>query len=341
MFNSGGTVKFILLVALVLALVAAGLARVQSRAGLPFNSEEAKESDEESRKNIPDLKIPVEGGAFRLSNLHLVKESGSTKLKGEISNETGQRWHQATFELKAFDSQGNQLKGAEALTIFQVEGLEANASMPLDNGYGVWLEGISFDSVAKVEAMLIDGQLPARYKLAMKTPVAQDDLTFEDEAVKIGFDIDTDGMRFVLLKKPGSQSEIDWDKARLVDPYGQLQSLEHDDISLSHGILRRSLYKTVLPETALAGVLIPKDQFYSDDNRAARISGLLPEGADAIDYKGKSMSLVVPVNINGVRKSYNFGFTITDVEIERFHLQDERYQFLLETRPQNESDIDE
>lgn len=335
------TVKLILLSALVLALVAAGLYRVQKPTGLLFNSEAAGESNEEIQRSIPDLKVTAGGGAFTLSNLRLVKAYGSTKLKGEISNDTGERWQRATFELKAFDRKGNQLKGAEALTIFQANELETTESIPIDGGYGVRLEGIPFDSIARVEAVLVDGQPAPKYKFAMKSPVAKDDLTFEDEAVKIGFDIDTDAIRFVLLRKAGSSVEVDWDKAGFIDSSGKQHALEHADASLSHGLLRRSLYKIVLPEAAVAGMLIPKDRYYSDHNSAAHVFHLLPEDADAADYKGKSISLVVPANINGVRKSYNFGFIITDVAVERFHLQDERYQFLFETRPQNEADIDE
>lgn len=340
-FNSaGGLMKLILLSVLVFTLAVTGLSSAQGLSHLPFLRQAVKENNRETEKSIPDLKIPVEGGAFNLRSLRLVKVSGSTKLKGEISNDTGQSWHSALFELKAYDNKGNQLKGAEQMTIFQISDLETSESTPLDDGYGVWLEGIPYDSIAKVKAVLIDGQLLPRYKFTMRKPLMKDDLTFEDEAVKIGFNIDADKISFVLQKKADSSVEVDWDKARLVDPNGEVYAVEHSDVSLSHG-LSGSLYRILLPETVTAGLLAPKDPFNDERTNTTNLLHFLPSDTDAINYKGKSISLIVPVKIDGNLKRYDFDFMIEEVEIERFHLDDERYQFLFETKRPNEADIEE
>jgi hypothetical protein len=160
---AGGFVKLTLLLTLVLTLIMMGLSGAAGRAKPSSQRVETKDGSEALQRKIPDLKVAAAGGSFTLSDLRLVKASGSTKLKGEISNDTARGWKRATFELKAFDDKGNQLKGAEDVIIFQINDLERTASMPIDDGYGVWLEGIPFESISKIEAILIEGGPPAAY----------------------------------------------------------------------------------------------------------------------------------------------------------------------------------
>jgi hypothetical protein len=318
--------KLMLLLMLVLGLIAAGLLTARKQTSPLLQVKDKSAAGAKFERSIPDMQVQADAGLFKLSNLQLLKVGDSTKLKGEISNSTGQRWYRATFEVKAFDGQGNQLKGAEDITIFQVNNFEAAASASIDDGYGVWLEQIPFESISKVELLFIDGQLPATYKLAMRKPVAKDDLIFEDDAVRIAFDINADALMLTLSNKLKTQAVIDWDRASFIDPSGRSLPVDHREAWSSHGV-GAELFKIMLPNTAIIDPLAP----------------LLPEGPEAASYKGKSLGLVVPININGARKSYSFEFQIVDVEIKRFHLPYARYQFLYEETPtwQHDLEIDE
>lgn len=98
-----------------------------------------------------ELRVEASGGSFVLKNLRLERMKGSTILKGSIFNKTKRRYGQVSFLVKAYDREGKLLKGPEAETIFTAQRLKASASVPINHGYGVWLQGVSLDNVARIE----------------------------------------------------------------------------------------------------------------------------------------------------------------------------------------------
>ncbi|MDT4895720.1 MAG: hypothetical protein QOH25_797 [Acidobacteriota bacterium] len=98
-----------------------------------------------------ELTVATSGGAFVLKNLTLLRMTGSTVLKGSVVNKSNHRREQISFEVRAYDRGGRVLKGLESQTIFGAHELKANASTPINQGYGVWLQGISLDDIARIE----------------------------------------------------------------------------------------------------------------------------------------------------------------------------------------------
>lgn len=107
------------------------------------------------------LTIATTGGSFVLNDLRLVRTGASTKLEGKLINRTGQRWDKIVFALKAYDSNGRQLTGVESETIFGFHQVGKGKSVPINSGYGVWLEGIPLSAVARVEVFLLDDDVHA------------------------------------------------------------------------------------------------------------------------------------------------------------------------------------
>lgn len=102
--------------------------------------------------------IRVADGSFVIKNLKLKRAGSSTILEGEVSNKTSRRVNQATFEIRAYDHAGTLLRGIEGKTIFTVQRLKAKASAPLNSGYGVWLQGISLEAIARLEIIEAGGE---------------------------------------------------------------------------------------------------------------------------------------------------------------------------------------
>jgi hypothetical protein len=98
-----------------------------------------------------ELTIETGGGSFVLKNLTLLRMTGSTVLKGNIVNKTNRRREQVSFEVRAYDRDGRVLTGLESQTIFAGHELKANASTPINQGYGVWLQGIALEDIARIE----------------------------------------------------------------------------------------------------------------------------------------------------------------------------------------------
>lgn len=98
-----------------------------------------------------DVVMRGASGAIFLNNLKLRKMGSSTVLEGRIYNRQPHTLNQAMFEIKAYDYGGALLRGVEDRTIFAVRRLKADSSTSLNEGYGVWLQGIALDSIARLE----------------------------------------------------------------------------------------------------------------------------------------------------------------------------------------------
>ncbi|HEX8706729.1 MAG TPA: FxLYD domain-containing protein [Pyrinomonadaceae bacterium] len=149
--------RIALLPAVLLAFVAPGLWRAQEVAQRSSNS-----SSQQAIKTLVNIRsygdLPVGAGeaSFALKNLLLVRAMGSTIVKGNISNETNRRLSRTSFEIRAYDADGQPLKGVEARTIFEIQPLRAGASVAINSGYGVWMEGVSLDAINRIEVVETD-----------------------------------------------------------------------------------------------------------------------------------------------------------------------------------------
>ena len=290
-----------------------------------------------------DIAVRVDGGEFVLKNLSLIRMEGSTKLAGDLLNNTGQRWNKAAFEVRAYDRDGKLLKGLEDLTIFEFNDLEKDASAALDWGYGVWLEGVAIDAIARLEVILIDGELPASYRLAMKGPVASSILTFEDSDVRIDFDINATNIGLIFANKTGKPITVDWERTIYVDAFGKSHRIRPEGASYSHG--RQPLLPAVVyPATETCYNFLPADYVYYSRSTNRWIStSLLPDGAEAEHYRGKSIRVLMPLKIGGLSRAYHFVFKIEGVEIKTVTQDPARRQLLYEAAKaqENFSDIEE
>lgn len=141
--------KIILVFALI-ACVAIGLRHVQGQSDRQLNQGRAFAASASSR-SLEDSIVQSQGGAFVLKNLTLIKMQGSTILKGKVVNKTNRRHEQISFEVRAYDRDGQLLKGLESKTIFMSQELKAGASTPINHGYGVWLQGVPLEKIARIE----------------------------------------------------------------------------------------------------------------------------------------------------------------------------------------------
>lgn len=102
-------------------------------------------------KSFRSVTVQSDRGSFVLVDATLSRMKGSSILKGNLVNRTGKSLDEATFEVKAYDREGNILRGVEGKTIFTANQLEAGESQPINYGYGVWLQGISPDAISRLE----------------------------------------------------------------------------------------------------------------------------------------------------------------------------------------------
>lgn len=142
-------VKIILVIAL-LSCAAIGLRHVQGQNDHKSNQGRAMAAATSNRP-LEDSTVRVQDGSFVLKNLTLNKMRGSTILKGKVVNKTNHKYEQVSFEVRAYDRDGQILKGLESKTIFVSQELKAGASTQINYGHGVWLQGIPAEKIARIE----------------------------------------------------------------------------------------------------------------------------------------------------------------------------------------------
>jgi hypothetical protein len=145
-------IKIVFIFAL-LSWAAVGFRHAQGQRGGGGNQSMPRSRAVASLNSQPYKELIVEtgDGSFVLKNLTLLRMTGSTVLKGNVVNKSNRRREQISFEVRAYDRDGQVLTGLESQTIFTTHELKANASAPINQGYGVWLQGISLEDIARIE----------------------------------------------------------------------------------------------------------------------------------------------------------------------------------------------
>lgn len=152
-------ILFLMALSLMIEPLAPRLARERPGSVLQTN---ARPNVRDSRPH-PTLTVALDEGAFVLKDLRLFPLGGSTKLSGKLVNQTKRRWNSIVFAVRAFDRNGQRLRGVEEETIFGFHQLERGKSAPLNSGYGVWLEGIPMSAVARLEIVMLDDESPTAH----------------------------------------------------------------------------------------------------------------------------------------------------------------------------------
>ena len=144
-----------------------------------------------------------------------------------------------------------------------------------------------------------------KYQFRMTSPANSRRLSFEDEFIKASFDLDRKKISLSLLNHSGKPLKIDWDQASYIDPAGQ-----------SHKCLHAQSTTFVPPGVKIKDLIIPADYPYFQNTERSgpqqRQMEFLPEAGkkQAAAYKGKFLSVLLPVEENGVVKKYLFTFKI-------------------------------
>jgi hypothetical protein len=136
---------------------------------------------------------------------------------------------------------------------------------------------------------------------------------FEDQLVSMAWIFTRDRLAFKLTNKTRYSLKVLWDEASYLDAGGQSHRVMHNGVKY----IDRSLTEppsVVIRGGSLEDVVLPIDYVYS--NGADWIEGpFFPGPLDhAKQLKGKSVQVLLPLEVEGVVNEYIFLFRINDVE---------------------------
>jgi hypothetical protein len=183
-------------------------------------------------------------------------------------------------------------------------------------GYGK--DGAMLDvqgKAARIELRFAGGTFETTYIVSLKKPAAREDLSFEDDVLSIQWIFDKKMLGFVLRNKTDNPIKIDWNQISYIDIAGNAQKVIHKEVRL---ITRNDpLVPTLIPPTAkLEDMILPTANVQYESGRFGgwRQRPMFPDGGAAKEYKGKSFSVFMPLEINGSTKTYTFTIQVDDVK---------------------------
>jgi hypothetical protein len=147
-----------------------------------------------------------------------------------------------------------------------------------------------------------------KYRFTMTSPVKSGYLRFEDEFVKVSFNLDKTKIAVSLRNTTDKPIKINWDGASYIDPTGE-----------SHKCLHLQSTTIVPPGAKIKGLIVPTDCIYFQNTGGNTLKHrereFLPTASkqEAEAYKGKFLSIFLPVEENGLVKNYLFIFRINIV----------------------------
>ncbi|OPL14553.1 MAG: hypothetical protein AVO38_11325 [delta proteobacterium ML8_D] len=264
-----------------------------------------------------DRTVTVEEGSFVFKNTSIEKYW----LKGDVTNDTSKDWNNVVFEIDLYDAAGNKIKGYLGNTFkFDFYHLKKGETKSIGSGYGKLLLGIkgaviSRAVISRYELRFKTGDYPATYSFVITKPKANKTLSYEDRFVKIDFSITKKQFGFILQNRTDNPIIIDWNQVSYVDVLGESHKVMHSGIKYTDRAKPQP--PTVLPPTAkLEDIVFPIDYVYYSSGKYGgwREISLFPEAPKAKIFQGRSFSVFMPLEINGVKKNFLFSFKIENVE---------------------------
>lgn len=142
---------------------------------------------------------------------------------------------------------------------------------------------------------------------------------YEDDYIRILWFVDRVSFHFNLENKTDRTIRVEWDNIAYVDYDGETGRVIHSGVKYNERNSEQA--PSVVPRRArMTDVLLPAANVEFDGYRWQEKSllggdyGWVPTGvttaSSLVDYSGKSMSIVMPLEIDGQTREYTFNFIV-------------------------------
>jgi|GEM_PF-5949119 len=151
-----------------------------------------------------------------------------------------------------------------------------------------------------------------RYVFVMEKPVHSIENTFEDDFIRISFQLSRASIGFILRNKTDNPIVVDWNQVSYVDALNQSHKVMHGNVRYVER--DRALPPSVIPpDASLTDVVLPVDYVsYSSGRNGGWVTDeMFPNANAGRQLEGKRIAVFLPLIPNGTVKNYNFVFSIS------------------------------
>ena len=255
----------------------------------------------------------------------------SLRIKGTITNNTPVDLQNIVLQSAFYDADAREMTEVCRLTALYCNTSALPARVPAGKTVD-WLSVARFPYDPTVPG-IARGPNFKSFKLSLKSadynigwhfslvkPQANDTLSFENQFILATFSPDSDGFGVTLKNKTTEPLSINWNNLSWVDFSGDAHKLIHAGVKLVDRELPQT--PTVIPPLArITETLFPSDHIIlvsSDWTRvplwSAHASVLKDNSLTLKKLEGASMSLFMPLEINGKVVNYNFIFKVEKLD---------------------------
>jgi len=233
------------------------------------------------------------------------------KLNGVATNLTGHAVVNPAFEASVTDISGKVQSG-----FIDFSKISAGKAVPVSS---LGVDGISIISVLNPIApssqlkikYLGGGKLDVEYRFRVTKPTISDGMELEDDNIRAVFAVTQTAVQFSILNKTAGPIKIDWNQVSFIDPDSNSYPVTHEGVKYADAAAAKPP-SVVPPSAKFSDAVVPANNVsFSSGSWSTR--DLLTRSPLAPAMKGRTISIFMPLEINGAQKNYLFSFEITDV----------------------------
>lgn len=268
-----------------------------------------------------DFTVKVDGGSFELGGVSL-KTGHSPNITGKVTNKTDREWKAVHFRLVPYDASGNLIPmrpDENRMFVRSIRGFKPGEIDRLEMA-PILSRALKGVDVKTFNIEFSGGEWPAKYTFTMSRPSPNDNLRFEDAFVHASFAISPQQLTFTLRNMTDDPIFINWDKVSYVDFLGTSHRILHKGVRL---VDREHPQPptTIPPRAQIDELVFPVDyvefvlnRWKQQDMLPGSVQDMKAPSTSAKMFKGKTISVFMPLEIGTAIKNYFFEFQATNVE---------------------------
>lgn len=260
-----------------------------------------------------DVIVNHERGSFIIKDVTITdKFAGKIFFfNGYILNNTDKDWIKLYFDVTLYGKDDNVLEKFDTYTYYlkkgEIKKIFENVARPL-------LKVRDKNEILKYSVSFKGGEYDVKYILSMTKPINSEKLFMVDKNVSIKFKLNKESIGFTLSNKTKNPIRIDWNQVSYVDTGRKSHKVIHEGVKFSSKSEPQA--PTIIPPTSsIDDVISPSGYISYSSSGNWYQKPILPEGEEALPYKGKTFSIFLPLEINGTIKDYFFSFRIVDIRL--------------------------